>query len=82
MRVGIADHVSTRNPGMRISTPRAVEQYLSALECDVLQGFLFSKALPAAAFEELLMEQKRVTSNQPPMNANEHGSESFALTSG
>jgi diguanylate cyclase (GGDEF)-like protein/PAS domain S-box-containing protein len=57
-------------------------QYLSALECDVLQGFLFSKALPAAAFEELLMEQKRVTSNQPPMNANEHGSESFALTSG
>ena len=35
-------------------------QYLSALECDVLQGFLFSKALSAPAFEELLMEQRRV----------------------
>ena len=37
-------------------------QYLSALECDVVQGFLFSKALPATAFEELLIEQRRVTS--------------------
>jgi len=37
-------------------------QYLSALECDVVQGFLFSKALSASTFEELLMEQKRVTS--------------------
>ncbi|HKU75957.1 MAG TPA: EAL domain-containing protein [Pyrinomonadaceae bacterium] len=39
-------------------------QYLSALECDVVQGFLFSKALPAAAFEELLVEQLRVTSER------------------
>jgi len=39
-------------------------QYLSALECDVLQGFLFSKALPAATFEELLVEQRRVTSER------------------
>jgi diguanylate cyclase (GGDEF)-like protein/PAS domain S-box-containing protein len=37
-------------------------QYLTALECDVVQGFLFSKALSAAAFEELLIEQRRVTS--------------------
>ena len=37
-------------------------QYLSALECDVVQGFLFSKALTARAFEELLVEQRRVTS--------------------
>ena len=37
-------------------------QYLSALECDVVQGFLFSKALSAKGFEELLMEQRRVTS--------------------
>jgi EAL domain-containing protein (putative c-di-GMP-specific phosphodiesterase class I) len=37
-------------------------QYLSALECDVVQGFLFSKALPATAFEELLIEQRRVNS--------------------
>ena len=37
-------------------------QYLSALECDVVQGFLFSKALPATVFEELLIEQRRVTS--------------------
>jgi EAL domain-containing protein (putative c-di-GMP-specific phosphodiesterase class I) len=35
-------------------------QYLSALECDVVQGFLFSKALSAAAFEELLIEQASV----------------------
>ena len=37
-------------------------QYLSALECDVVQGFLFSKALSAKTFEELLIEQRRVTS--------------------
>ena len=37
-------------------------QYLSALECDAVQGFLFSKALSAKAFEELLIEQRRVTS--------------------
>src|SRR5215211_2824617 len=37
-------------------------QYLSALECDVVQGFLFSKAISAAAFEELLVEQRRVSS--------------------
>ena len=41
-------------------------QYLSALECDVMQGFLFSKALSAAAFEELLVEQRRVTSGSDP----------------
>jgi len=35
-------------------------QYLSALECDVVQGFLFSKALSVAAFEELLIEQASV----------------------
>jgi len=53
-------------------------QYLSALECDVLQGFLFSKALSPSAFEELLVEQKRVTS-QPRIDADEHGSESASL---
>src|SRR6185369_1388316 len=37
-------------------------QYLSALEFDVVQGFLFSKALTARAFEELLIEQRQVTS--------------------
>jgi len=37
-------------------------QYLSALECDVVQGFLFSKALSVKAFEELLIEQRSVTS--------------------
>jgi diguanylate cyclase (GGDEF)-like protein/PAS domain S-box-containing protein len=36
-------------------------QYLSALECDAVQGFLFSKALSAKVFEELLIEQRRVT---------------------
>jgi diguanylate cyclase (GGDEF)-like protein/PAS domain S-box-containing protein len=39
-------------------------QYLSALECDVVQGFLFSKALSAKAFEELLIEQRRVTAGK------------------
>ena len=34
-------------------------QYLSSLGCDVVQGFLFSKSLSAAAFEELLVEQRR-----------------------
>jgi diguanylate cyclase (GGDEF)-like protein/PAS domain S-box-containing protein len=54
-------------------------QYLSALECDVLQGFLFSKALSAPVFEELLVEQRRVTSDQPRINADEHKSESASL---
>jgi len=35
-------------------------QYLSALECDAVQGFLFSKALSASAFEELLVEQRQI----------------------
>ena len=39
-------------------------QYLSALECDVVQGFLFSKALSTRAFEELLVEQRRVESGR------------------
>ncbi len=37
-------------------------QYLSALECDVVQGFLFSKALSTKSFEELLIEQRKVLS--------------------
>lgn len=39
-------------------------QYLSALECDVVQGFLFSKALSAKAFEELLVEQRQIAQPQ------------------
>ena len=35
-------------------------QYLSSLECDVVQGFLFSKSLTASAFEELLVEHSKV----------------------
>jgi EAL domain-containing protein (putative c-di-GMP-specific phosphodiesterase class I) len=35
-------------------------QYLSSLDCDVLQGFLFSKSLSASAFEELLVEHSNV----------------------
>ncbi|HYK22687.1 MAG TPA: EAL domain-containing protein [Pyrinomonadaceae bacterium] len=31
-------------------------QYLAALGCDLVQGFLFSKPLSAAAFEQLLVE--------------------------
>jgi diguanylate cyclase (GGDEF)-like protein/PAS domain S-box-containing protein len=39
-------------------------QYLSALECDVVQGFLFSKALSVKVFEDLLVEQRQVTSGK------------------
>jgi diguanylate cyclase (GGDEF)-like protein/PAS domain S-box-containing protein len=39
-------------------------QYLSALECDVVQGFLFSKALSPKAFEDLLIEQRKVTAGK------------------
>ncbi|HEU4769048.1 MAG TPA: EAL domain-containing protein [Pyrinomonadaceae bacterium] len=35
-------------------------QYLSSLNCDVVQGFLFSKSLTASAFEELLIEHRQV----------------------
>jgi diguanylate cyclase (GGDEF)-like protein/PAS domain S-box-containing protein len=35
-------------------------QYLSSLNCDVVQGFLFSKSLTVEAFEELLIEHSQV----------------------
>jgi len=38
-------------------------QYLSSLGCDVVQGFLFSKSLEPAAFEELLIEQRRAAAS-------------------
>jgi len=38
-------------------------EYLNELECDVVQGFLFSKSLSADDFEDLLLEQHRVTSS-------------------
>jgi diguanylate cyclase (GGDEF)-like protein len=38
-------------------------EYLSSLECDVVQGFLFSKSLATSDFEDLLREQRRVTSS-------------------
>jgi len=37
-------------------------EYLSFLDCDIMQGFLFSRSLSATDFEELLMEQRRVNS--------------------
>jgi diguanylate cyclase (GGDEF)-like protein/PAS domain S-box-containing protein len=48
-------------------------QYLSALECDVVQGFLFSKALSVKAFEELLVEQRRIA--EPQIYADERRSD-------
>jgi EAL domain-containing protein (putative c-di-GMP-specific phosphodiesterase class I) len=38
-------------------------KYLSSLGCDVVQGFLFSKSLPAPVFEELLIEQRRAAAS-------------------
>ena len=35
-------------------------QYLISLDCDVVQGFLFSKSLSTTAFQELLVEQRQV----------------------
>lgn len=35
-------------------------QYLSSLDCDVVQGYLFSKSLTVSAFEELLVEHRQV----------------------
>lgn len=40
---------------------------LAELDCDVLQGFLFSKALSSADFEGLLIEQQQVVSNTPSL---------------
>jgi len=37
---------------------------LAELECDVVQGFLFSKALSCEDFEELLVEQRQVVESQ------------------
>jgi len=38
-------------------------EYLTMLECDAVQGFLFSKSLSSDDFEDLLLEQHRVTAN-------------------
>jgi diguanylate cyclase (GGDEF)-like protein/PAS domain S-box-containing protein len=38
-------------------------KYLSSLGCDIVQGFLFSKSLPASVFEELLIEQRRAAAS-------------------
>lgn len=48
--------------------------FLNDLQCDVLQGFLFSKSLSTGDFEELLQEQKRLSfqpdhSNTQPLSA-------------
>ena len=40
--------------------------YVSRIGCDMVQGFLFSKSLPAEAFEALLTEQKQVTEKTRP----------------
>jgi diguanylate cyclase (GGDEF)-like protein/PAS domain S-box-containing protein len=39
-------------------------EHLRSLDCDVIQGFLFSKSLSTADFEELLVEQRRVSSGR------------------
>lgn len=44
-----------------VETPQQLE-YLTSLDCDVMQGFLFSPPLSKESFTELLMEQLRVTS--------------------
>ena len=44
-----------------VETPQQLE-YLTSLECDVIQGYLFSPPLTTESFTELLMEQLRVTS--------------------
>jgi diguanylate cyclase (GGDEF)-like protein/PAS domain S-box-containing protein len=43
-----------------VETPGQLE-YLTSLGCDVIQGYLFSKAITTQLFTELLMEQLRVT---------------------
>jgi diguanylate cyclase (GGDEF)-like protein/PAS domain S-box-containing protein len=43
-------------------------KYLSSLGCDVVQGFLFSKSLPAPVFEELLIEQRRAAASSTNHN--------------
>jgi EAL domain-containing protein (putative c-di-GMP-specific phosphodiesterase class I) len=40
---------------------------LTELECDVVQGYLFSKALSPEDFEELLVEQQKVVSSTPSL---------------
>jgi diguanylate cyclase (GGDEF)-like protein len=42
-----------------VETPEQLA-YLNDLQCDVLQGFLFSKSLSSVEFEELLQEQRRL----------------------
>jgi len=44
-----------------VETPQQLE-YLTSLNCDVMQGYLFSPPLSKDSFTELLMEQLRVTS--------------------
>jgi len=48
-----------------VETPEQLE-YLTAVGCDFLQGFLLSRPLGSEAFSELLIEQLRVSSPSKP----------------
>jgi diguanylate cyclase (GGDEF)-like protein/PAS domain S-box-containing protein len=56
-------------------------EYLNELECDVVQGFLFSKSLSADDFEDLLLEQHRVTSSSDyAVDLNDLAAQNIAIT--
>jgi diguanylate cyclase (GGDEF)-like protein/PAS domain S-box-containing protein len=56
--------------------------YVNSIGCDMVQGFLFSKSLPAEDFEKLLMEQKQVVEKQRPEAGRERSSASMTSDTG
>ena len=54
MALSRALNLSTAAVGVETESQR---QFLRSLDCDVLQGFLFGRPLPAAQFEAQLRDQ-------------------------
>jgi diguanylate cyclase (GGDEF)-like protein/PAS domain S-box-containing protein len=56
--------------------------YVNSIDCDIVQGFLFSKSLPARDFEALLIEQKKVAEKKRPKAGRDRSPESLPSDTG
>ena len=63
--VTLAHSLDLRVVAEGVETPEQLE-HLTSLGCDVVQGFIFSRSISTASFQELLEEQRQVGSRRGP----------------